>query len=215
MPHQEAVLDPQPAATKGDGPHPTDAYLEIEALISEAEESAIPARWKCGTALLMERDANGGKQLPNGRIFELAELLGVSQRELHYRMKFADRYRTGEEVCTVVRTFRSWTAIRDSLVESEQREAKRKETVAKAKAKAASKTMGTRTIQDAPTDWISDLEDLVDYAKIGPLPDTEEETLFRVESLSKSLRNMAKEMDKMLAATCNDAMETGQVSLVG
>jgi phage N-6-adenine-methyltransferase len=90
-------------------------YVEIDARVDGAEKDGIMARWEFGRALLAEREANGGKQLPHGRLDEVAEAIGKSQTEIKYRMLFATKYTDPAEVVTAVTTFQSWTAIRDSF----------------------------------------------------------------------------------------------------
>jgi hypothetical protein len=41
-----------------------------------------------------------------------------SQRELSYRIRFAEAFSTEEELCTAVQSFESWTAVRESLKKS-------------------------------------------------------------------------------------------------
>ena len=46
---------------------------------------------------------------------EVGAATGKEPREVQFRMRFAEAYPDTEEVRTAVRTFGSWTAIRDSL----------------------------------------------------------------------------------------------------
>lgn len=91
------------------------AYREIEQRIDGAEENGIVARWECGQRLLEERAAHGGKQLPHGRLEQLCIELGKSERELRYRMQFAERYPTTAEVGKALQTFRSWWNVIESF----------------------------------------------------------------------------------------------------
>lgn len=85
-----------------------DYYVELDARVDRAEDDGIWARWEFGGALLMERV---GKQLPAGRLDEVAEAIGKSRQEVGRRMQFAERFATEEEVSHAVRNFRSWYRI--------------------------------------------------------------------------------------------------------
>ena len=90
-------------------------FVAIEKRIGLAEKDGIVARWEFGRVLLAERDRNGGKQLPNGRLAEVCAAVGVSQAEVRNRMQFAVEHRTRDQVATAVVTCGSWTAVRDQL----------------------------------------------------------------------------------------------------
>lgn len=60
---------------------------------------------------IREREDNGGKQLPPGRLGELSDATGKTGRELQYRAKFAGLYESEKEVRNVFRTFGSWHEI--------------------------------------------------------------------------------------------------------
>jgi hypothetical protein len=83
--------------------------LRIEVRIAAAEGDGIRARWESGRELLTQRV---GKQLPKGLQDQLVATTGTSARELRYRMAFAERYRTEDEVGTAVQTCKSWTELR-------------------------------------------------------------------------------------------------------
>jgi N6-adenosine-specific RNA methylase IME4 len=80
-------------------------FVKLEERIDGGEHDAILARWEFGRALLSERE---NKQLPKGRLAELIEATGKSRTELQYRMQFAERFRTLEEVSNALDTFTSW-----------------------------------------------------------------------------------------------------------
>lgn len=82
-----------------------------------AAQGAIRARWEFGRRIKAERDANGRKQLPNGRMTELVKLTGKSEREIRYRMQFADLHEESE-VGTLVQTYGTWDALRRSFAKS-------------------------------------------------------------------------------------------------
>jgi hypothetical protein len=82
-----------------------------------AAQGAIRARWEFGRRVKAERDENGGKQLPNGRMAELVKLTGKSEREIRYRMQFADLHEESE-LGTLVQTFGTWDALRRSFTKS-------------------------------------------------------------------------------------------------
>lgn len=87
------------------------AYVSIDKRVDGAEEDALLARWEFGRMLLAERDAHGGKQLPHGRVNELASVTGKSRSELRYRAQFAEQYPTMEKVTNALVTFGSWHEI--------------------------------------------------------------------------------------------------------
>jgi hypothetical protein len=106
-------------------PDPNAKYRALERRIDADDEDAILARGEFGLELLAEREAHGGKQLPHGRLDESCLAVGKTRsefaRESRWRMLFAQSYPTEAEMRTAVRTFKSWTAIRDSLVRQERR----------------------------------------------------------------------------------------------
>lgn len=79
--------------------------VEIDKKIDKNESAALRLRWEFGNAMLAERD---GKQLPKGRLDKLIEATGKSKSELGYRMRFAARYPTDDEVTNALATFTSW-----------------------------------------------------------------------------------------------------------
>jgi hypothetical protein len=76
-------------------------------------EAAVLARWEFGMALLNERLDQ--KQLPRGRLDEVAKATGITKSEVNHRMRLALRYPTAPEVSTAVETYGSWTGVRASL----------------------------------------------------------------------------------------------------
>ena len=86
--------------------------LRLEARIAKSDGDGIRARWEFGRWLLAQRK---GKQLPNGLLDQLVAATGQNATELKYRMVFAERYATEDEVVTAVTTCKSWTEIRDGL----------------------------------------------------------------------------------------------------
>lgn len=101
-----------------------DTFCAIETEIGAAESTGIEARWRCGSMLLRyeARRGRGGSPLADV-VRRLASELGVTERELQYRRQFAERYRTEDELRTVVRNSGSWTEIRDSLAERDDSKA--------------------------------------------------------------------------------------------
>ena len=57
--------------------HALATLVEMDARVDGAEHDGIWARWEFGNALLVERAANGGKQLPHGRLDEVCAATGV------------------------------------------------------------------------------------------------------------------------------------------
>lgn len=88
--------------------------LRLEAQIGENENRAIRVRWEFGHWLLAQRV---GKQLPHGLLDQLVEATGKSRSELQYRVQFAERYPTEDELSTAVDTYGSWFELRCALVE--------------------------------------------------------------------------------------------------
>jgi N6-adenosine-specific RNA methylase IME4 len=82
--------------------------LRLEAKIAKSEGEGIRARWEFGRWLLAQRV---GKQLPNGLLDQLVEVTGTSRQELGYRMRFAERYATADELANAVGNFGSWHAM--------------------------------------------------------------------------------------------------------
>lgn len=99
--------------------HDIEEHIRISKCIDVAEERAADSiqeslreRWLHGRMMLEERK---GKQLPKGRMAELVAATGCSQSELSFRMRFAERYPTEDEVCTPIQTFASWIQVKKSL----------------------------------------------------------------------------------------------------
>lgn len=82
-----------------------EAYLMLDKRVDEAEGEGIMARWEFGRELLSERV---GKQLPKGRLDEVAEAIGKTPREVQYRVKFAEDHPTEAEVRNAISHFGSW-----------------------------------------------------------------------------------------------------------
>ena len=142
-----------------------ERYEALEATVAKGEDVAIHARWQCGKELLAERQAHGGKQLPNGRLFEIAAMIDSCERELQFRMRFAERYPTEEEVRTAVRTCKSWTEIRQTLT--------RLDKPIKPEPKPVSEAAALASVSLTPRsagDWLTALEDAIEVVKIEALP---------------------------------------------
>ena len=95
--------------------NPKAEYRKLEAQIMRDELAIAAARWKFGKLLLAERNANGGKQLPHGRMDELLQSTARTgdgyKREIQHRMTCARRYPSLEEfVCAYVEAG-SWSAL--------------------------------------------------------------------------------------------------------
>lgn len=94
----------------------TSQYVELEEKIGRGEHDAIWARWRFGRLLLAEREANGGRQLPDGRLNEICEQVGRSRAEISYRLQFAAKYTQDQEVSNVLDTCGSWHEIVSSAL---------------------------------------------------------------------------------------------------
>jgi hypothetical protein len=80
-------------------------YVDLEGLISKADDDAIHARWVFGRQLLEERVGN---QLPKGRLTEIATVINCGQTEVGCRMRFAERFPTEDEVRDAIAKYHSW-----------------------------------------------------------------------------------------------------------
>lgn len=84
-----------------------EEYVLIDKRIDGREDENLRDRWEFGKRLLAER---AGKQLLKGRLDEIATATGKSRTELKYRMLFAERYPTENEVVNALTTLKSWHA---------------------------------------------------------------------------------------------------------
>ena len=85
-----------------------ERLISLDRKVDAAEGDGIYARWEFGRELLAERV---GKQLPAGRLDEVAAAIGKSRQEVGYRIRFADRVKTPEEVANAIGNFGSWYRI--------------------------------------------------------------------------------------------------------
>lgn len=93
----------------------SDAQYQLLAQrVDRGEADAIRARWEFGQHILAERQANGGKQLPDGRLDEICAVVKKSPSLVRDWVFFAERYED-QEVSRFVETCESWTEIRDRL----------------------------------------------------------------------------------------------------
>lgn len=88
---------------------PNGRYIELDRKIDAAEGDGIMARWEFGCEVLAERGDK--KQLPKGRLDEIAASIKKSRQEVGYRALFAARFRNREEVANAIGNFGSWFAI--------------------------------------------------------------------------------------------------------
>ena len=96
-----------------------DEFLVIDKRIDAAEDRAADAireslrdRWEFGRIMLAERK---GKKLPDGYLEKLVETIGKSRSELKYRMQFAERYPTEDELANAIGQFPSWAQVIKNL----------------------------------------------------------------------------------------------------
>jgi len=80
----------------------------LDRKVDAAEGDGILARWEFGRELLAERV---GKQLPKGRLDEVAAAIGKSRAEVTKRLTFASRFTTEHEVRNAITNFDSWFRI--------------------------------------------------------------------------------------------------------
>lgn len=178
-------------ATNGAGSHTGSlgAYSALEAKIVSGETTAILARWEFGKALLAERV---GKQLPAGRLGEVATAVNQTTRELQYRMRLAERYPTEDKVRTAVRTYGSWTALRETLVV---------------------KRTATQGASQEQKNWLAAMWD---YGKARPsIPrDATDTELKEAKRFAQSLRDAAKEIEAEVASIQKErSTDSGQLAL--
>jgi phage N-6-adenine-methyltransferase len=96
-----------------------DKLLVIDQQIDAAEDEGLHQRWLFGKELLARRE---GKLLPRGLLDELVEATGKSRSELQYRMQFAQKYSTEEQLSNAIGQFKSWYRIvNEALPESNHR----------------------------------------------------------------------------------------------
>jgi phage N-6-adenine-methyltransferase len=107
---------------------PADAALaqlvQLDLRVNGAEHDGIMARWEFGRALLKEREANGGKQLPHGRLAEVSKATGKDESEVRRRVEFAAKYGTRQKVVQIYTTYPSWWQICTDALPAENHRAK-------------------------------------------------------------------------------------------
>ena len=62
--------------------------------------------------------ANGGKQLPKGRMAELTALTGKSGSEIKYRIQFAEQVTTDEQFANALANYASWRSCTEAARKS-------------------------------------------------------------------------------------------------
>lgn len=94
--------------------------ISLDRKVDDADQRAdaangegVRARWEFGRVLLAERV---GKQLPKGRLDEVAAMTGKSRAELKHRVLFAERFPTEGEVDNAVIHFKTWHAIVNTAI---------------------------------------------------------------------------------------------------
>ncbi len=80
--------------------------VRLEQRIGGAEGEGLRARWEFGRELLTAR--NGKGRLPNGYLTAVCAEVGASRAEVGFRVQFAERYPTEEQLSNVVRQLGSW-----------------------------------------------------------------------------------------------------------
>jgi hypothetical protein len=89
-----------------------ETLVLIDKRIDESEADALRDRWEFGKLMLAERV---GKQLPKGMQAQLVQATGKSEREIRYRMQFAEKYPSEAEVGKALPTFESWSQVIKSM----------------------------------------------------------------------------------------------------
>lgn len=110
------MTEPQEVADLG-----IERLVRIDERIDEREGEALRDRWEFGRELLAARDGKG--RLPNGYLSSLATRTGKSRTELKYRVQFAERYSTEDELANALASYPSWyevtqKALKRAAVES-------------------------------------------------------------------------------------------------
>jgi hypothetical protein len=94
-------------------PETAGHFKTLEARIREGDGQGIAARWAFGRAVLAERV---GKQLPKGRLDQIAKAAGVGRAEVVARAALAARYPTESKVADAVKKFPTWhTMVHEGL----------------------------------------------------------------------------------------------------
>ena len=94
----------------------TERLKKIEERISQAEDEGLRARWEFGREILAER--RGKKLLPRGYLDEIAKEIGITRREIGYRMQFANKFLTEPELRNAVAKWPTWHQMtQEGLVE--------------------------------------------------------------------------------------------------
>lgn len=95
-----------------------EELLVIEKRIDERDAEDIRDRWESGRVLIKERvkpKGRGRPGIPQDRMAALVEILGKGERELKYRIQFAEQYPTEENFCTAMQKITSWQQVKDIL----------------------------------------------------------------------------------------------------
>jgi hypothetical protein len=86
-----------------------ERIIRLDRKVDQAEDDGIRARWAFGREMLTRR---GGKdRLPNGELVRVSILTGKSEREIGYRMQFAERCADEGQLRNAVAEFGSWHRI--------------------------------------------------------------------------------------------------------
>jgi hypothetical protein len=83
--------------------------VHLEERIGGAESEGLRARWEFGRELLAARDGKG--RLPNGYLKAVCAETKSSRSELVYRMQFAERFPTEDELSNALDSYRSWFSV--------------------------------------------------------------------------------------------------------
>jgi hypothetical protein len=92
----------------------TEEYLPLIDRVDHDREAAAIGKWQIGRMLSAERQAHGGKQLPNGRLAEIARAADKPKsyaRELEKMMVVAERLQTVDQVRTRYALCGGWRAL--------------------------------------------------------------------------------------------------------
>lgn len=89
--------------------------VAIDKKIDRNEKAALRLRWEFGKHMLAKRE---GKQLPKGMLDKLVDATGKGRSELGYRMQFAEKHPTDDELSNALETFTSWREVIASFTAS-------------------------------------------------------------------------------------------------
>jgi len=90
--------------------------VSLEHEIQDTEKEGMLKRWAFGRQLLPRRVTRKGRAEVPAELMKLTiKQCGIGQREISYRIKFAERYPTKKEACTAMQATPTWTQMKTAL----------------------------------------------------------------------------------------------------